>query len=89
MRQIHRFGAVGDPEFVEQVGDVCCHGAAADEQRIGDLNVGSPGGEKLQHLKLPNGETEGLRVRYRIRRLHRFRKGQCLIDSFGEPECAT
>ncbi len=45
-----RLGAVGDAEFVEDVGDVFLDCVARDVQLVGDLLVLFAGSEQLQHL---------------------------------------
>ena len=45
-----------DAEFLEQVGDVGRHRAAADEERRRDLRIASAVGQKTQNLALTRGQ---------------------------------
>ena len=52
-----RLGAVGDAGLVEDVADVSAHGVQADNQLIGDLLVGAPGGKETEYLSFAVGQT--------------------------------
>src|SRR5690348_368650 len=50
--------AVGHAELGQDAGDVDRGGLGADEQRFGDLPVGTAVGEEREHVPLAPGETE-------------------------------
>ena len=52
-------GARRDTDFVEDVLDVSTNGVLADAQLLGDLAVGSPGGDQGEHLDLALGQVPG------------------------------
>lgn len=43
-------------EFLQDVMDVRAYGAGRDEERIGDLSVGLPGGNQPRHFELASRE---------------------------------
>ena len=59
MRDRGRLAAVGGPELVEDVRRVDARRLPADEQRIGDLAVGPPGGDQSEDLDLAGRQVEG------------------------------
>jgi hypothetical protein len=51
-----RLDAVADSQLAQDVRDVDARGGSADEQRLGDLVVGTPGSQMLEHLDLAQAE---------------------------------
>ena len=55
-----RLGAVGDPELLEDVGQVGLDRSIGDAQPPGDVLVGQPLGHQREHLALPwSGRVTG------------------------------
>src|SRR5664279_4057352 len=52
-------GATGAAGLAEQRFQVAFHGAGGDVEAVGDLWVGSPGGDQGQLVGLPGGDPEG------------------------------
>lgn len=50
-----RRGPRADIEPGQDVDDMSRHRSQADEERVGDLAIGEPIGEEVQHLALPLG----------------------------------
>jgi hypothetical protein len=55
VRQDDGLGPVAEAEFGEQVGEVCLHRRLTEEQRAGDLLVGSAPGDEAEHVQLAVG----------------------------------
>lgn len=66
------FGAVGDVDLVEDVGQVACDGAVADVELFADVPVGVSLGRQGEHFALAVGEPVG-----------RFRPGVADASSLG------
>lgn len=55
-------GIVGEVELAEHGSDVLLDGTSRHEQLLGDRSVGAPGGDELEHLSFPFGESVKRRV---------------------------
>jgi hypothetical protein len=58
MRNCGRLHPVRDAELAQDIGDVKRGGLRADEERLRDLTISTPGREQGEDLLFPDGETE-------------------------------
>src|SRR5689334_3576626 len=60
VREGSRLASAAHTQLADDVRDVDARGLGADEQLVGDLGVGAPGGHKPEDLELAVGQAERL-----------------------------